>query len=67
MILQFLSNFIKTNKGCFFGIKLHLLINEQYKIQGLKLTKENVDDRTNVSKLINYITGLLFSDKSYLK
>ena len=35
----------KTTKGWFFGIKLHLVINENGEIQGIKLTPGNVDDR----------------------
>ncbi len=57
----------RTTKGWFFGLKLHLLINEIGEIQGLKLTKGNVDDRSPVPELTKRITGLLFGDKGYLK
>ncbi len=46
--------------------QLHLVINERGEIQGLKLTKGNVDDRTPVPELTKRITGLLFGDKGYL-
>ena len=57
----------KTTKGWFFGLKLHLLINENGEIQNLKLTKGNVDDRTPVPAMTKNITGLLFGDKGYIK
>ena len=57
----------KTTKGWFFGLKLHLLINENGEIQNLKLTKGNVDDRMPVPAMTKSITGLLFGDKGYIK
>jgi hypothetical protein len=57
----------KTTKGWFFGLKLHLLINEKGEIQGLKLTPGNVDDRVPVPTITKHITGLLFGDKGYIK
>ena len=57
----------KTTKGWFFGLKLHLLINGNGDIQGLKLTPGNVDDRAPVPEMTKRITGLLFGDKGYIK
>lgn len=57
----------KTTKGWFFGLKLHLLINELGEIQGLKLTPGNIDDRVPVPEITKRITGLLFGDKGYIK
>lgn len=57
----------KTTKGWFFGLKLHLLINEIGEIQGLKLTLGNIDDRAPVPEMTRHITGLLFGDKGYIK
>jgi hypothetical protein len=57
----------KTTKGWFFGLKLHLLINENGEIQGLKLTTGNTDDRRPVAEMTKSITGLLFGDKGYIK
>ena len=57
----------KTTKGWFFGLKLHLLINENGEIQNLKLTKGNVDDRMPVPAMTKSITGLLFGDTGYIK
>lgn len=57
----------KTTKGWFFGLKLHLLINEKGEIKSLKFTKGNVDDRVPVPSMTKAITGLLFGDKCYIK
>uniref|UniRef100_UPI00313D34EA IS982 family transposase n=1 Tax=Rickettsia endosymbiont of Urophora cardui TaxID=3066265 RepID=UPI00313D34EA len=57
----------KTTKSWFFGLKLHLVINEKGEIQDLKLTPGNVDDRAPVSIITKHITGLLFGDKGYIK
>lgn len=57
----------KTTKGWFFGLKLHLVINERGEIQGLKLTRGNVDDRVPMLAITKLVTGLLFGDKGYVK
>ena len=57
----------KTTKGWFFGLKLHLVINEKGEIQGTKLTPGNVDDRVPVLELTKKLIGLLIGDKGYVK
>ena len=57
----------KSTYGWFFGFKLHLVINEKGEIQGVTLTKGNVDDRKPVPSLTKKLTGLLFGDKGYIK
>jgi hypothetical protein len=56
-----------SSKGWFNGFKLHLIINEIGQIQGVKLTKGNVDDRTPVMSMVKHVKGLLFGDKGYIK
>ena len=56
----------KSSKGWFFGLKLHLLINDKGQIVNLKFTKANVDDRKPVPHLTAHIQGLLFADKGYI-
>lgn len=43
------------------------MINEIGEIQGITLTKGNVDDRKHVPNLTEKLTGLLFGDKGYIK
>lgn len=56
----------KSTMGWFYGFKLHLIINDQGEIQGLSLTKGNVDDRKPVPKMARQLWGKLFGDKGYL-
>lgn len=57
----------KTTKGWFYGLKLHLLTNEQGEIQSARVTQGNIDDRVHVNSMTKRIKGLLFGDKGYLK
>lgn len=57
----------KSTYGWFFGFKLHLVINEIGEIQGVTLTKGNVDDRKPVPNLTKKLIGLLFGYKGYIK
>jgi len=57
----------KTTKGWFYGLKLHLIINENGEFQSVRFTTGNVDDRTPVNSLSKFLRGLLFGDKGYIK
>ncbi len=57
----------KTTKGWFFGLKLHLVINERGEIQGVRLSAGNLDDRVPAPDLTKKLVGLLFGDKGYIK
>lgn len=46
---------------------MHLVVNDKGEIQGLTLTKGNIDDRKPVPNLTKKLTGLLFGDKGYVK
>lgn len=52
--------------GWFFGLKLHLVINERGDLLAFKLTQGHVNDRTPVTELTSGILGKLFGDKGYL-
>jgi hypothetical protein len=56
----------KNSMGWFFGLKLHLVINNLGEIMSVSLTKANVDDRKPVPKLVGSLKGWLFADKGYL-
>jgi len=56
----------KTTKGWFFGLKLHIIVNEKGSLMRIKLTPGNVDDRQVVDQMTRGITGLLFADKGYI-
>lgn len=56
----------RTTMGWFPGFKLHLVINEQGELLGVRLTPGNVDDRRPVPELTRRLWGKLFGDKGYL-
>ena len=57
----------KTTKGWFYGLKVHLVINERGQLHAVKFTPGNIDDRTPVPDLVKDLLGLLFADKGYIK
>ena len=57
----------KTTKGWFYGLKLHMIINEAGEILNIRITPGNTDDRAHVPEMTERITGLLFGDKGYIK
>jgi len=56
----------KTSMGWFFGLKLHLVINQLGEIMNIKITPGNVDDRKPVQSLLQKLKGWLFGDKGYI-
>lgn len=56
----------KTSTGWFFGLKLHLVLNDQGEIIAFTLTPGNTDDRAVVPRLVKTLTGLLFGDRGYI-
>lgn len=50
----------------FFGFKLHLIVNEVGGLLAVKLTKDNVDDRSPVLDMVSNISGKSFGDKGYI-
>ncbi|UVS63476.1 MULTISPECIES: IS982 family transposase [Nitrosomonas] len=56
----------KTSVGWFYGFKLHLVINDQGELLGVKITAGNVDDRDVVPELARSLFGKLFGDRGYI-
>ena len=54
--------------GWFFGVKLHLIINNKGEILNFMFTTGNVDDREPLKDgvLLKNIKGKLFGDKGYI-
>ncbi len=52
--------------GWFFGLKLHLIINEKGELLSANLTPGNTDDRKPLRQMSDKLTGLLFGDKGYI-
>ncbi len=56
----------KTSTGWFFGLKLHLVVNDRGEILQFCITPGNVDDRKPVPRLAKKLFGKLFGDKGYI-
>jgi hypothetical protein len=56
----------KTSMGCFYGFKLHLVVNERGELLALQFTPGNVDDRKPVYRLTQRLYGRLFADRGYV-
>jgi hypothetical protein len=56
----------KSSMGWFFGMKLHLIINEKGELLRAQLTPGNVDDRSPLRQMSSRLIGLLFGDKGYV-
>lgn len=58
----------KSTMGWFYGFKLHILVDAGGNILGATITPGNVDDRTQVRKLVGDImNALLIADAGYVK
>ena len=56
----------KTSTGWFFGLKLHLVINEYGELQAFQLTSGKTHDLASVDFLTKKLFGYIFGDKAYL-
>jgi hypothetical protein len=56
----------KTSIGWFYGVKLHLVVNDRGELLAFCLTPGNVDDRRPVPRLVRRLFGQLFGDRGSL-
>lgn len=56
----------KTSTGWFFGVKLHLVINEKGELLAFQLTNASTHDLVPIDFLVKNLFGTLFGDKGYL-
>jgi hypothetical protein len=56
----------KGSMGWFFGLKLHLVINDCGELLACQITPGNVDDRKPVPALCNRLFGKLIADRGYI-
>lgn len=61
-----LSNWSKTGKGWFYGLKLHLTSDINGKILALKFTSANSDDRQVCREMNDKLRGLFVADAGYI-
>lgn len=56
----------KTSVDCFFGFKLHLVVNDRGELLNIILTPGNTNDRKPVPQLLQQLFGKVFADKGYV-
>jgi len=56
----------KTSTGWFYGLKLHVVVNDQGELLGMMITAGNVDDRMPVPQMCKDLVGKLIGDKGYI-
>jgi len=56
----------KSTMGWFFGLKLHLIVNENGEILSFQITPGNVSDLSPVESLSEGLWGKLFGDRGYI-
>ena len=56
----------KTSVDWFFGLKLHLVINDKGELLNFQVTPGNVDDQKPVPDLLQHLFGKVFADKGYI-
>jgi hypothetical protein len=56
----------KTSVDWFFGLKLHLVINDKGELLNFQVTPGNTDDRKPVPDLLQHLFGQVFADKGYI-
>jgi len=61
-----IADYEKTSVGWFFGLKLHIVINEQGALVAFKLTRGNQNDSKASESMLPSLKGLLFGDKGYI-
>jgi hypothetical protein len=56
----------KNSLGWFYGLKVHLIINDTGELLSVKITPGNVDDRVPVPDMTTGLYGKLFGDRGYI-
>jgi len=56
----------KSTTGWFFGLKLHLIVNEKGEILAFQITPGNVSDLSPVKTLSKGLWGKIFGDRGYI-
>jgi len=61
-----LAKYGKTSVGWFFGLKLHLIINDIGELIAFKITQGNRHDVKVAADMLTHLKGLAFGDKGYI-
>lgn len=61
-----IAEYGKTSVGWFFGLKLHIVINDQGELVAFKITRGCTHDASMAGPLLQNFEGLAFGDKGYI-
>ncbi len=65
-VFDAIADYGHTSVGWFFGLKLHLVINDQGELIAFKITCGNRSDVKACQTLFKSLQGLMFGDKGYI-
>jgi len=65
-VFEEIAQYGKTSVGWFFGLKIHLVINNLGELIAFKITRGNVHDISAAGSLLSELEGLAFADKGYI-
>lgn len=65
-IFDVVAEYGRTSVGWFFGLKLHIVINDKGELCAFKITRGNRSDSKEAGSLLKTLQGLAFGDKGYL-
>jgi hypothetical protein len=65
-VFKSIADYGKTSVGWFFGLKIHLVINNFGELIAFKITRGNVHDGATATTLLSNLEGLAFGDKGYI-
>ncbi len=61
-----IAEYGKTSVGWFFGLKMHIVVNNQGQLIAFKIAQGNKHDVSEVVSLLEGLSGLSFGDKGYI-
>jgi hypothetical protein len=61
-----IAKYGRTSVGWFFGMKLHIVINDRGELIAFKITRGNVHDAKASESILQFLQGLAFGDKGYI-
>ena len=65
-VFKEIAQYGRTSVGWFFGLKIHLVINNLGEMIAFKITRGNVHDGAAAKSLLLSLKGLAFGDKGYI-
>lgn len=65
-VFKEIAQYGRTSVGWFFGLKVHLVINNLGELMAFKITRGSVSDSSVAGSLLSSFEGLAFGDKGYI-